>query len=90
MKEDLIRIWLSNAELLNGKLSDGVSLNTLFNKFADHTFVWSKEEFNKGFPNRHKRAMSSFYSHIELTIEAADHLNQLLDECFKKHGRIQI
>lgn len=80
-------IWLYDIELLNGVLMNGIPLNMIIKEFGNLTFAWSKQDSKNRSPNR---ALTQYYSHIELTQEAALFLDKKLEERFNEIGRIQL
>ena len=71
-------------------MGDGVSLHELFNELKDRNFVWSHNQAKKGNTGRYQEAIRYYKSHIQLSEEATDLLNYLLDEKFAEYGKISI
>ena len=81
-------IRVHNAEFVNGFLSDGVSLNELMEKFGPNSFASTKRHGLNGLGNTNPRSAFNQQPAVELTPEAMVWLNQRLDSCFERHGKI--
>ena len=83
-------VWLCNIVLIRGTVGVGVSLHELFNELKDKTFIWSYNQAKKGKPGRYQEAIRYYRSHIQLSEEATDLLNYLLEKKYAEYGKISI
>lgn len=83
-----IRVDDANAEFVNGTLADGVSLKELMNDLGSRSFASTMRHLKLGKGNTNPRTAYSRQAHVELTPEAIVWLNDRLDQCFARHGKI--
>lgn len=81
-------IRVRDVEFVNGTLGDGVSLNKLMNTLGPRAFRTTAQNLERGEGNVNPRLAYVRQAQVELTPEAIAWLNDRLDECFEKRGRI--
>jgi hypothetical protein len=81
-------VRVHDVEFIEGKLSDGVSLNELIKRFGPDSFASTKRNALARSGNTNPRRALSQQPAVELTPEAITWMNQRLDHCFKSLGKI--
>lgn len=81
-------IRVHDAEFINGKLSDGISLAELMDRFGAESFAPTSRHARAGVGNTNPRTAFSQQPAVELTPIAISWLNAQLGKAMKKHGKI--
>lgn len=81
-------VRVHDAEFINGKLSDGISLGELMDHFDAESFASTSRHARDGAGNTNPRTAFSQQPAVELTQTAISWLNAQLDMAMKKRGKI--
>ena len=81
-------IRVRDVEFIDGMLADGVSLHELMSEFKHLSFATTKARYLRGERKINPRTTYARQAQVELTPEAIVWLNDRLDRCFNRHGKI--
>lgn len=81
-------VRVTDTEFVDGTLSDGVSLGDLLRELGPNSFASTKRNLNSGRGNTAPTHALMRRAAVELTPEAISRLNERLNNCFKRCGRI--
>ena len=83
-------IRVTNPEFIDGTLSDGISLNTLMDKFNHSSFTSTLNNKAKGVGNTNPRKAYMQQASVRLTSDSSEWLNTQLSNRMDKLGKIQL
>jgi HKD family nuclease len=81
-------VRVTEPEFIDGKLSDGVSLNELMETLKSDCFASTKRHMAAGVKNTNPRRAYMQQPHVELSSEGYRWVNKKLNAAFKKKGRV--
>jgi hypothetical protein len=81
-------IRVRQAEFINGAMRDGVSLEQMIDELEQDTFASTSRNSAAKRGNVDPRQSVSQQSHLELTPRAMQWLNEHLERCFERNGKI--
>ena len=81
-------IRVHDVKFVNGTLADGVSLNQLMVELGSESFASTRRHALAGKGNTNPRSAFNQQAAVELTPKAISWLEERLQQCFEKNGKI--
>lgn len=83
-------VRVHDPRIIEGRLSDGISLNELMERFGSNSFMSTRRNAERGSGNTNPRRSLSQQPQIELTAAAAAWLAEQMDQAYRRLGTIDL